>query len=113
MSSSLQYAQAFKADFQYLIGTCQSINNQRTTNLVKGIVIVGDDGACIFEQMQVDALRKALRDDAFLISKPWLFKYRVYLIYQQEEDDTTLYYQELAETLDQLGIPFTSGVYPV
>jgi hypothetical protein len=61
-------------------------------------VIVGDDGACIFEQMQVDALRKALLDDSFLIGKPWLFKYQVYLVYQQEDDDTTLYYQELAET---------------
>jgi hypothetical protein len=35
MSSSLQYAQAFKADFKYLIGTFQPINDKSTTSLVK------------------------------------------------------------------------------
>jgi hypothetical protein len=50
-------------------------------------------------------------DDAYLISKPWLFKYRVYLIHQQLDDDTTLYYRELSEMLDQQGIPFVPGKY--
>jgi hypothetical protein len=108
MSYSLYHAQALKADFNYLIGTCLPLHDKGNTSLVKGIVIVGDDGACIYEQMQCDSLRKALLDDSYLVSKPWLFKYRVYLIHHQLDDDTTWYYQDLFETLDQLGIPITT-----
>ncbi len=61
--------------------------------------------------MQGDTLEKAMLDDAFIIRKPWLFKYRVYLIHAQLDDQATLYYGDLAETLEQLGIPFTSGRY--
>ncbi len=111
MSYYLPYAQAFKADFNYLIGTCQPIQDMHPTSRVEGIVVVGDDGACIDAQMQCAALRSALLDDTYLMSKPWLFKYRVYLVHQQLDDDTTLYYRDLFETLDQLGIPFTSGRY--
>ncbi len=118
MNFFLPYAQAFKQDFKYLIGTsgCFSgpVSPHSTapaTGVVKGIVVVGDDGACIDAQMQCAALRRALLDDAYLVAKPWLFKYRVYLIHQQLDDDTTLYYRELSESLDQLGIPFASGRY--
>ena len=116
MNFFLPYAQSFKRDFTYLIGTngCftgPSTSNDTATGVVKGIVVVGDDGACIDAQMQLDALREALGNDNYLISRPWLFKYRVYLIHQQLDDDTTLYYQELAESLEQRGIAFVPGKY--
>lgn len=118
MNYSLHHAQSFKQDFTYLIGTSQCFtqpvsahSSTLPTAVVKGIIIVGDDGACIAEQMQGEALQQALLDNSLLIRKPWLFKYRVYLIHGQPEDATTLYYRDLSETLDQLGIPFTSGKY--
>ncbi len=118
MNFFLPYAQSFKQDFKYLIGTrgcfTEPVSLQSAapaTGVVKGLVVVGDDGACIDAQMQCATLQKAIADDAYLIGKPWLFKYRVYLVHQQLDDDTTLYYRDLFETLDQLGIPFTSGRY--
>ena len=116
MNFFLPYAHSFKQDFTYLIGTngCftgPSTSNDTATGVIKGIVVVGDDGACIDAQMQCDALREALGNDNYLISRPWLFKYRVYLIHQQLDDDTTLYYRELAESLDQQGIAFVPGKY--
>jgi hypothetical protein len=118
MNFFLPYAQSFKQDFNYLIGTSgcftEAVSPGSTapaTGVVKGIVVVGDDGGCIDAQMQCLALREALRDDAYLIGKPWLFKYRVYLIHQQLDDDTTLYYRELGESLDQQGISFVPGKY--
>jgi hypothetical protein len=118
MNFFLPYAQSFRQDFKYLIGTrgCFTgpVPSQVTTpetGIVKGIVVVGDDGACIDAQMQCAALQQAIADDTYLISKPWLFKYRVYLIHQQIDDDTTYYYRELSETLDQQGISFVPGKY--
>ena len=73
MSYSLYHAQALKADFNYLLGTCLPLYDQQHTSLVKGIVIVGDDGACIHEQMQYDSLQRALLDDSYLVGTPWLF----------------------------------------
>jgi len=118
MNFFLPYAQSFKQDFKYLIGTQGCFtgpvaphSTNPATGVVKGIVVVGDDGACIDMQMQCDALSAALLDDGYLVSRPWLFKYRVYLIHQQLDDDTTWYYRELAELLDQQGIPFIPGKY--
>ncbi|MBW4641370.1 MAG: hypothetical protein KME05_24780 [Gloeocapsa sp. UFS-A4-WI-NPMV-4B04] len=112
MSYYLPYARTLQADFNYLIGTCQSLHDEVDPgSQVQGIVLVGDDGACIDAQMECGSLRKALLDNTHPIIKPWLFKYRVYLIYQQLDDDTTLYYQDLLDTLDRLGIPLTSGRY--
>ena len=84
MNFFLPYAQSFKQDFNYLIGTqgfftgpVATESAAPATGVVKGIVVVGDDGACIDMQMQTEALSAALLDDGYLVSRPWLFKYRV------------------------------------
>ncbi len=111
MSYYLQQAQAFKKDFNYLIGTRQCINEKKETSLARGIVIVADDGACIEQQMQPEAMEKSLLDDTLLIRKPWVNKYRVYLIHQLSEGPTKLSYQNLTQSLDQLDIPFDVRKY--
>jgi hypothetical protein len=118
MSYSLEHAQSFKRDFTYLIGSSQSFvrpgairMEASPADIVKGIIIVGDDGACISEQMQSAALQKAILDDNLIIRKPWLFRYRVYLIHGQQDNPEALYYRDLGETLDQLGISFTNSKY--